>query len=150
MQMLCYKTQPSVQSGLRSRPFVGPLSTAPIVRGQQKARVPVCKASNSEELGVPATAGIALGLVANPIILWSSYTLYTTGAGLPEGPGGALGAAEGVSYLVILGIIAWSIYTKVKTGTGLPSGPAGLLGAVEGLSYLSLLAAVAAFALKAQ
>lgn len=39
------------------------------------------------------TALIALGLPANPLCLWSEYTLATTGAGLPPGPGGALGAA---------------------------------------------------------
>jgi hypothetical protein len=74
--------------------------------------------------------------------------LKTTGCGLPPGPGGAIGAAEGVSYLVILGTVAWSTYTKVKTGSGLPSGPAGLLGAVEGLSYLSLLAILVVFGLQ--
>ena len=65
------------------------------------------------------------------------------------GAGGALGAAEGVSYLVVLGIVAWSAATKASTGSGLPAGPAGLLGAVEGLSYLSLLAGVVVFGLKA-
>lgn len=59
----------------------------------------VCRAA-SKELGAPALAAAAAGLVANPICLWSEYTLKTTGSGLPPGPGGALGAAEGVSYLV--------------------------------------------------
>lgn len=36
------------------------------------------------------------------------------GAGLPPGPSGALGAAEGVSYLVVLGLICWSLYAKVR------------------------------------
>ncbi|EFN52788.1 hypothetical protein CHLNCDRAFT_26478, partial [Chlorella variabilis] len=61
---------------------------------------------------------------------------------------GALGAAEGISYLVILGIVAWSAATKASTGSGLPAGPAGLLGAVEGFSYLSLLAGIVVFGLK--
>jgi hypothetical protein len=51
-------------------------------------------------VGAAGKAAIALGLLANPICLWSEYTLKTTGAGLPPGPGGALGAAEGISYLV--------------------------------------------------
>eukprot|EP00199_Chlamydomonas_sp_CCMP681_P003430 CAMPEP_0119109142 /NCGR_PEP_ID=MMETSP1180-20130426/17402_1 /TAXON_ID=3052 ORGANISM="Chlamydomonas cf sp, Strain CCMP681" /NCGR_SAMPLE_ID=MMETSP1180 /ASSEMBLY_ACC=CAM_ASM_000741 /LENGTH=155 /DNA_ID=CAMNT_0007094857 /DNA_START=46 /DNA_END=513 /DNA_ORIENTATION=+ len=89
---------------------------------------------------------IATGIVANPVVLWSAWTLSQTGEGLPPGPGGAVGALEGVSYLVILGVIAYSLYTKVATGRGLPAGPAGLLGAVEGFSYLSLLAAIAGFA----
>eukprot|EP00887_Chlorella_sp_A99_P000582 scaffold17.g582.t1 len=72
------------------------------------------------------------------IVLWSLYTLKTTGAGLPPGPGGALGAAEGLSYLAVLGVVGWSIATKLRTGSGLPAGPGGVLGAVEGVSYLSL------------
>lgn len=44
-------------------------------------------------MGTAGLAAIALGLVANPIMIWSEYTLKTTGAGLPPGPGGALGAA---------------------------------------------------------
>ncbi|XWS33748.1 hypothetical protein CRYUN_Cryun22dG0110100 [Craigia yunnanensis] len=83
---------------------------------------------------------IAGGLVANPVIAWSLYTLKTTGCGLPPGPGGSIGALEGVSYLVVVGIVGWSLYTITKTGSGLPNGPFGLLGAVEGLSFLSLLA----------
>ena len=47
----------------------------------------------SEDIGTVGTALIALGLPANPICLWSEFTLATTGSGLPEGPGGALGAA---------------------------------------------------------
>lgn len=46
--------------------------------------------------------------------------LKTTGCGLPAGPGGALGALEGISYLVVAGIFLWSIATKVRTGKGLP------------------------------
>jgi hypothetical protein len=40
-------------------------------------------------------AATAAGIVANPICLWSEWTLKTTGAGLPPGPGGLLGAAGG-------------------------------------------------------
>ena len=79
---------------------------------------------------------------ACPTVLYSEYVLKTTGCGLPAGPGGALGALEGISYLVVAGIFIWSIATKVRTGKGLPSGPAGLLGAVEGLSFLAVLAGV--------
>ncbi|GFQ06661.1 hypothetical protein PHJA_002810100 [Phtheirospermum japonicum] len=94
------------------------------------------------------TAAIVGGLIANPVIGWSLYTLKTTGCGLPPGPGGSIGALEGVSYLVVVGIVAWSLYTKTKTGSGLPNGPFGLLGAVEGLSYLSLLAIIVVFGLQ--
>lgn len=96
--------------------------------------------AEEEEVGPLGLAATALGLVAAPVVLYSEYVLKTTGCGLPAGPGGALGALEGISYLVVVGIAGASIYKKVKTGTGLPAGPAGLLGAVEGLSFLAVLA----------
>ena len=114
---------------------------------QRRARTQ-CRAASSE-LSTPALAAAVAGLVANPICLWSEYTLKTTGSGLPPGPGGALGAAEGVSYLVIVGLVAWSLYTKKETGSGLPAGPGGVLGAAEGFSYLSLLGGLAVAGLNA-
>ena len=119
---------------------------APLSRPSLRVRA---AAGSDDDVGVAGTAAIALGLLANPICLWSEYTLATTGSGLPaDVAGGALGAAEGVSYLVILGIVGWSAYTKVSTGSGLPAGFSGLLGAVEGFSYLSLLGGIVAFAVK--
>ena len=61
---------------------------------------------------------------------------------------GIYGAAEGVSYLVVLGVVGWSLYTKVKTGSGLPAGPSGLLGAIEGTSFLTLLVSIGVFGLQ--
>ncbi|KAF8072746.1 hypothetical protein HT031_000406 [Scenedesmus sp. PABB004] len=119
----------------------------PARAGVRPRRAVVVRAAQGDAVGPAEYAGIAAGLVANPVCLWSEYTLKTTGAGLPPGPGGALGALEGVSYLVVVGIIAWSVATKARTGSGLPAGPAGLLGAVEGFSYLSLLGAIVAFGL---
>ncbi|KAF5451427.1 hypothetical protein F2P56_026536 [Juglans regia] len=106
------------------------------------------ESSESSGNGVVEKAAIAGGLVSTPVIGWSLYTLKTTGCGLPPGPGGSIGALEGVSYLVVVGIVAWSLYTKTKTGSGLPNGPFGLLGAVEGLSYLTLLAILVVFGLQ--
>ncbi|XP_010550393.1 PREDICTED: uncharacterized protein LOC104821280 [Tarenaya hassleriana] len=106
-------------------------------------------ANDASDSGGPLEkAAIAGGLVSSPVIGWSLYTLKTTGCGLPPGPGGSIGALEGVSYLVVAGIVGWSLYTKVRTGSGLPNGPFGLLGAVEGLSYLSLLAILVVFGLQ--
>jgi len=101
--------------------------------------------SNTSPTEIAAIAG---GLISTPVIGWSLYTLKTTGCGLPPGPGGSIGALEGVSYLVVVGIVAWSLYTKNKTGSGLPNGPFGLLGGVEGLSYLALVAIVVVFGLQ--
>ena len=63
------------------------------------ARRTQCYATGSE-LSSAELAAAGAGLIANPICLWSEFTLKTTGSGLPPGPGGALGAAEGISYLV--------------------------------------------------
>lgn len=40
------------------------------------------------------------------------------GCGLPPGPSGLLGAAEGVSYLVVGGVVLWSLSTKLSSGRG--------------------------------
>ena len=89
------------------------------------------------------TAAAVLGLASQPIMWWSLYTLKTTGCGLPAGPFGLIGAAEGISYLVVIGFVASALISKVTTGKGLPAGPGGLLGAAEGLSFLTALAGLA-------
>ncbi len=55
-------------------------------------------------------------------VVASTHASRTTGCGLPAGPGGALGALEGISYLIVLGLVGFSVFTKVKTGKGLPAG----------------------------
>jgi len=95
--------------------------------------------TGGDDISTPAVAIAVAGLALSPIVFWSEYTLATTGSGLPPGPGGALGAAEGISYLASVGIVAWSLKTKVQTGSGLPAGPSGLVGAAEGVSYLAVL-----------
>ncbi|KAK9164115.1 hypothetical protein Syun_005017 [Stephania yunnanensis] len=113
--------------------------------GPVRVRAMAGESSESGGGGIAEKAAIAGGLVSVPVIGWSLYTLKTTGCGLPPGPGGSIGAVEGVSYLAVVGIVGWSLYTKAKTGSGLPNGPYGLLGAVEGLSYLALLAILVVF-----
>jgi hypothetical protein len=49
------------------------------------------------------------GILASGIVLYSEFTLKTTGCGLPAGPFGLVGAAEGISYLTVFGIAAYSI-----------------------------------------
>ena len=82
-----------------------------------------------------AIAG-AVGLVANGVTSWSLWVLYNTGCGLPPGPGGSLGALEGVSYLVVTAFVVAATAKKIKTGSGLPAGPGGVLGGAEGISFL--------------
>ena len=59
----------------------------------------VCSSSAPQEQATFAAS--VLGLASQPVFWWSLYTLKTTGCGLPAGPFGLLGAAEGVSYLVV-------------------------------------------------
>lgn len=92
---------------------------------------------------VQQNALLAASIPALPIMAYSEYVLLTTGCGLPPGPGGLLGAAEGISYLVVVALAALSVREKVTTGSGLPPGPAGLLGAAEGMAFLLILAGVA-------
>ena len=51
-----------------------------------------------------------------------TYLLYWAGCGLPPGPSGLIGAAEGVSYLTLLGIAGWGIGMRATTSKGLPAG----------------------------
>lgn len=82
----------------------------------------------------------AAGALASVIMLYSESVLFRTGCGLPAGPAGLVGAAEGVSYLGVVALVGFSLFTKVRTGSGLPAGPAGILGAAEGLAYLAVFA----------
>jgi len=66
------------------------------------------KSVSSDDIVDALRAGDALayvgvgGLVANVVTLYSLWVLAHTGCGLPAGPGGVLGGAEGVSFLVAL------------------------------------------------
>lgn len=101
-------------------------------------------AAADEDVTIP-NAGLigGVGVVSNLICDYSLYVLKTTSCGLPPGPFGLEGAAEGISYLAVIGIFAWSAIKKVTTGSGLPAGPAGLLGAAEGLSFLTIFGGIA-------
>ncbi len=73
---------------------------------------------------------------------YSLYTLKNTGCGLPAGPGGIVGAIEGISYLGVAGLLGASAYAKKTTGSGLPAGPYALLGLAEGVAFVLALAGV--------
>ena len=78
-------------------------------------------ASDTTDAGTLGTAVTVAGAVFNPVVLYSEWVLKTTGSGLPPGPGGLYGAAEGIGYLVVVGIVGWSIATKVTSFNGLKS-----------------------------
>lgn len=57
----------------------------------------------------------AVGSVMAITVFYSEFTLFSTGCGLPAGPFGLIGLAEGLSYLGIIGIGGYSLYVKVNT-----------------------------------
>lgn len=63
----------------------------------RQSRAIACKAESSDTAQIAAGAA---GIVSAPLCLYSEFVLKTTGSGLPPGPGGLVGAAEGISYLV--------------------------------------------------
>ena len=93
------------------------------------------RASESDEELAAYGAG---GVFASAVVLYSEFTLKTTGCGLPAGPFGTVGAIEGISYLAVIGIAGASLATKAKTGSGLKAGPGGLLGLAEGLAFTAI------------
>jgi hypothetical protein len=83
----------------------------------------------------PRSMGGMGSLVAG-LVLYSEYTLKTTGCGLPGWSRRRCGCTiEGVSYLAVVGIAGYSLYVKAKTGKGLQGG--ALLGAADALSFLA-------------
>ena len=123
-----------------ARPAAQRPSTPVAPASARRAPLVVCSSAPQQQATYAASI---LGLASQPVFWWSLYTLKTTGCGLPAGPFGLIGAAEGISYLVVIGFIASSLLKKVTSGSGLPAGPGGLLGAAEGLSYLSAAAGLA-------
>ena len=77
----------------------------------------VLKASedDADTIGV-GTLG-SIGLVSQPIVWVSLYSLATTGHGLPAGPGGSIGAVEGLAYLVV--VVLAILPTKDETSESL-------------------------------
>lgn len=124
-----------------------PLSSSPprILLSPRLPRVPPRTTRYTTAVLSPPqqTAAVALAVPALPIVAYSEYILFTTGCGLPPGPSGIIGAAEGVSYLVVGALVLASLYSKVTTGKGLPDGPGKLLGAAEGIAFLLAVGGIA-------
>ena len=106
--------------------------TAPQLSRRQMTRTYATE--SDEELALYGAGGV----FASAVVLYSEFTLKTTGCGLPAGPFGAVGAVEGISYLAVIGIAGASLATKAKTGSGLKAGPGGLLGLAEGLAFTAI------------
>lgn len=100
--------------------------------------------NDQEKDNTPSFIIPVVALIAQPVVWTSLYYVVTTGAGLPSGPFGLLGALEGISYLVILGFVgaSWLFRSKQQsTATTTSSSSSGdAYEIAERLSYVSLLA----------
>lgn len=65
--------------------------------------------SKNEGFGGDSLAS-TVGLAAQPIVWVSLYNVATTGAGLPAGPFGLIGAFEGLSYVAMLVFCATALF----------------------------------------
>lgn len=87
-----------------------------------------------------AVGALAVSLAVLPYIplsLYSTYLVLTTGKGVPAGPNGVYGAAEGFATLVVFAVVAWSLTSFFTRARGLPPGPFNVLGATQFLSFLA-------------
>jgi len=73
-------------------------------RQQQQKSSGLILNSSDDDTNDGAGGGVleSVGLVSQPVVWISLYFLGTTGHGLPAGPGGAIGAVEGIAYLVVV------------------------------------------------
>ena len=84
-----------------------------------------------------------VGLGAQPIVWVSLFFVATTGAGLPAGPFGLLGALEGISYLIVIGLLSSSALGTFED-SGSPSND--LLTRAKRVSLITIIAALLTFA----
>ena len=97
--------------------------------------------SSKDDDSLPTNGLSIVGLAAQPIVWVSLYYVATTGAGLPAGPLGLLGAMEGISYLVVVGLVGSVLYRKSNKGSD-----DSLLSTTEKLSCVTLTAGLVVLA----
>jgi len=61
-----------------------------------------------------------------PLALYSAFLLLTTGSGIPPGPNGIYGLAEGFAIVNIFGVAIWSLFSWLSGTQSLPKGPLGI------------------------
>jgi len=133
---------PPVQRAVHSAPQLQ--RTQP--PAMQRTQPPAMQADGRRVAGDWAVPAIA----CQPVMYWSLYTLKTTGCGLPAGPFGLFGAAEGISYLIVAGVVIASLGKKVTTGSGFEDEPGSLplKGLAEGLCFLTAVVGLAVLGLQ--
>jgi len=137
------RTHPRIQSAS----FRCSAELVPYGRRRSSLRMQNDNDDSNYDRGVLQTAAVTAGLVAQPIVWASLYSVATTGAGLPAGPGGLLGALVGVSYLVIVGWVAGaSVVRRVPSTVSERNASTAAAVAAEALSWVSLLAGLVVLA----
>lgn len=96
------------------------------------------KNSSEEEPSELSDVTLTAGVIAQPIVWVSLYYVATTGAGLPSGPFGLIGAAEGISYLIIVAFLSNALYRNIWSKRHEYHGTS--LDLVECLSYMTVIA----------
>ncbi len=101
------KVNPWLSLGVRST-LPAPDSFVFEPRSQPSLALKSSKEDDNSEATAASSLSIdvVLGITASIVVLYSEYTLKTTGCGLPAGPFGIVGAIEGLSYLGVVGICA--------------------------------------------
>jgi hypothetical protein len=69
--------------------------------------------SSDDEDPLRRNVSVSVGMIAQPIVWVSLYFVASTGAGLPSGPFGLIGALEGISYLVIVAVAGKDVYRTI-------------------------------------
>ena len=72
--------------------------------------------NDSANTGAALSVVDYVGLACQPVVWISLYAVATTGGGLPAGPGGSIGALEGLSYLIVLVLALLPKSTSAATG----------------------------------
>ena len=107
-----------------------PRASRPAIRAAPLKKRAVLSAKSSEDDSVAPSPSLdgskstllgVAGIVAASIMGYSEAVLFRTGCGLPAGPLGLVGAAEGVSYLGVVGLVGFSVYTKIRTVSWCPA-----------------------------
>lgn len=96
------------------------------------------KNSSEEELSELSDITLTAGVIAQPIVWVSLYYVATTGAGLPSGPFGLIGATEGISYLIIIAFFSNALFRSMWSKSHEYQGKS--LDVVERFSCVSVIA----------
>ena len=91
----------------------------------------------------PPSAAATAVFAAQPLVWASLLSVATSGAGLPPGPGGSLGALEGIAYLMVAGAAIVGVDKGEEASSSLRAAAvaASRVTVVAGLAVLAALAA---------